>query len=81
MMIPRELEGVLSQNPNIMSGSICFTGTRVPVLALLDTILCGQSVGYFLQDYPDVTKAQALSVLTWEQNKVRSVLGLDLASQ
>ncbi len=79
-MIPDELTGVLSQNPNIMSGSICFFGTRVPVLALLDTMLCGQSVDYFLQDYPDVTKAQALAVLAWEQNKVRSVLGLDLAS-
>ena len=79
-MIPDELTGVLSQNPNIMSGSICFVGTRVPVLALLDTMLCGQSVDYFLQDYPDVTKVQALTVLAWEQNQVRSALGLALAS-
>ena len=79
-MIPDELRGVLSQNPNIMSGSICFSGTRVPVIALLDTTLCGESIDYFLQDYPDVTKAQALAVVAWEQNKVRSVLGLDLAS-
>ena len=79
-MIPDELTGVLSQNPNIMSGSICFVGTRVPVLALLDTMLCGQSVDYFLQDYPDVTKVQALAVLAWEQNQVRSALGLALAS-
>lgn len=79
-MIPQELAGVLTQNPNIMSGSICFVGTRVPILALLDTLLCGQSIDYFLQDFPDVSKAQALAVLTWEQNKVRSALGLDLAS-
>ena len=79
-MIPDELQGVLSLNPKIMSGSICFAGTRVPVIALLDTILCGQSVDYFLQDYPDVTRVKALSVVAWEQNKARSVLGLDLAS-
>lgn len=80
IMIPIELAGVLSQDANIMSGSICFAGTRVPVIALLDTLHCGESVDYFLADFPDVTKEQALAVVMWEQNTARSVLGLDLAS-
>jgi len=80
MAIPTELLGVLESTPNTLSGAIRFVGTRVPVQALLDTILCGESVDYFLIDYPDVTREQALQVVAWEQNKVRASLGLDLAS-
>ena len=31
MTIPKELQGVLDINPQIISGAVRFTGTRVPV--------------------------------------------------
>ncbi len=76
-MIPRELENVLSQNPNIMSGAVCFAGTRVPVQALLDTLFFGETVDYFLDGYPDVTREQADAVVRWEQNQARATFGLE----
>jgi len=52
----------------------------VPVQALLDTLICNHTVDYFLEGFPDVTRAQAEAVLKWEQNKAREALGLKLVS-
>jgi uncharacterized protein (DUF433 family) len=79
-MIPEELKGVLSQDPEVMSGAICFAGTRVPVQALLDTLLHGGNLENFYEGWPGVTPEQAEAVLQWEQNQARRTLGLDLAS-
>ena len=78
-MIPKELEHILSHRPNVMSGAVCFAGTRVPVQALLDTLDDGDSVDDFLAGFPDVTPQQAQAVLHWEQAYARQVLGLEPA--
>lgn len=46
-----------------MSGTPCFTGTRVPVSHLFDYLEAGDSVGEFLNDFPTVTHEQVLGVL------------------
>ncbi|HLP00127.1 MAG TPA: DUF433 domain-containing protein [Fimbriimonas sp.] len=79
MNIPPELEGILVSTPGVLSGAVRFVGTRVLVQALFDTIICGESVEYFLKDFPEVSREQAMAVLTWEQNKVRESLGLEFA--
>jgi uncharacterized protein (DUF433 family) len=78
-MIPKQLEHVLSHSPDIMSGAICFVGTRVPVQALLDTLDDGDNVSDFLQGFPDVTAQQAQAVLRWEQSQARQALELEPA--
>jgi uncharacterized protein (DUF433 family) len=80
MIIPTGLQDVLVCTVDTLCGAVRFAGTRIPVQALLDTLICGESVECFVDDYPDVTKEQALAVLRWEQNKVRPTLGLELAS-
>lgn len=80
MTIPKELQGILVADKETLSGAVRFKGTRVPVQALLDTIISGESVDYFVDDFPDVSREQALAVLRWEQNKVRRTLGVELAS-
>jgi len=76
MVIAKELEGILESTPGVLSGAARFTGTRVLVQALLDTIMCGESVEYFLADFPEVSREHALAVIAWEQNQVRESLGL-----
>jgi len=78
-MIPKELEGILSCDPKVMSGAICFVGTRVPVQALFDTIEDGDPLQDFLDGFPDVTLQQARAVLRWEQVQARQALGLQSA--
>lgn len=47
----------------IMSGTPVFTGTRVPVSALLDNLSSGVSLDEFLENFPTVTRDQAVRVL------------------
>ncbi len=50
-------------NPNILSGTPVFTGTRVPVESLFDHLERGISIDEFLEDFPTVSKEQAVQVL------------------
>lgn len=47
----------------IMSGTPVFTGTRVPVSALLENLEAGVSLDEFLENFPTVTREQAVRVL------------------
>ena len=50
-------------DPEIMSGTPCFAGTRVPVRALLDYIEDGDPLDEFLEDFPTVSRAKAIAYL------------------
>lgn len=49
----------------IMSGVPVFTGTRVPVSALLENLEVGVSLDEFLENFPTVSREQAVSVLEY----------------
>ena len=57
------LANVVSVNSAIMHGTLCFTGTRVPVQTLLDYIEEGDTLDSFLQDFSTVTRDQAIQFL------------------
>jgi uncharacterized protein (DUF433 family) len=59
-------------NKDILGGVPCFAGTRVPVAALFDYIEQGHTVPEFLDDFPSVAPAQALSVLETAKADVQS---------
>jgi len=80
MTIPTELQTFLVSTPDTLGGSVRFKGTRVPVQALLDTLLCNHTIDYFLEGFPDVTKDQAEAVLKWEQNQSRKTFGIELVA-
>lgn len=50
-------------DPEKMSGTPVFTGTRVPVNHLVDYLKAGDSVDTFLTDFPTVTREQVLGVI------------------
>lgn len=47
----------------IMSGTPVFSGTRVPVSALLENLEAGVSLDEFIDNFPTVTREQAVRVL------------------
>ena len=47
---------VINRDPNIMSGTPVFMGTRVPVSILIDHLLGGYTLNYFLDHYPSVSR-------------------------
>ena len=54
---------VVQIDPEIMSGTPVFAGTRVPVQTLLEQLERGQSLAEFLTEFPSVTQEQAIAVL------------------
>jgi len=57
------LEEVVWTDPERMSGTPCFYGTRVPVKNLFDYLEGGQSLETFLEDFEGVSQEQADAVL------------------
>jgi uncharacterized protein (DUF433 family) len=54
---------VAHSDPDILGGTPVFVGTRVPVRTLLDYLEAGESLNEFLEDFPSVTREQAVAAL------------------
>jgi len=54
---------VVHSHPEIMSGTPVFVGTRVPFQTLIDYLEAGQPLAEFLEDFPTVSKEQAIAAL------------------
>jgi uncharacterized protein (DUF433 family) len=54
---------VVHVDPEIMSGTPVFVGTRVPVQTLLEYLERGHTLTDFLADFPTVTQEQAVAAL------------------
>lgn len=54
---------VVHSDPEILGGTPVFVGTRVPVQALIDYLSSGQPLAEFLEDFPTVSREQAVAVL------------------
>ena len=65
MTVPKDIpvEQVIWVDPERMSGIACFTGTRVPVQALLDHLEGGSTLNDFLEGFPSVKREQAVALL------------------
>ena len=50
-------------DPEILSGTPVFAGTRVPIHTLIDYLKAGDRVDDFLEDFPTVTRDQITAVL------------------
>lgn len=56
-------EDVVSRNPKVMNGALVFKGTRVPVEILIQHLTAGDSLDVFLDDFPGVSREQAIAYL------------------
>ncbi len=56
-------EEVVSRKPTVMNGALVFTGTRVPVEILVQHLTAGDSLDVFLDDFPGVSREQAIAYL------------------
>jgi len=79
MTIPHGLEHVLSINPEIMHGDLCFKGTRIPLTIFLDNIAEGMSLEDFSRNYPTITQEQIIAVIQWSNAAIRQAAGLQHA--
>lgn len=54
---------VIRMDPEILGGTPVFAGTRVPVQALLDYLKGGHPLDDFLEDFPTVSREQAIAAI------------------
>ncbi len=55
--------GVIEMSPEILHGTPVFAGTRVPVKTLFDYLKGGDTLADFLDDFPTVSREQAIATL------------------
>ena len=72
----RELAGdrVIERSDEILDGTPVFTGTRVPVSTLLEYLGGGERLDDFLDDFPTVSRDQAVRVLELAGNALHASL-------
>ena len=54
---------IVKRDPEILSGALCFAGTRVPVKNLFDYLEGPSSLEEFLEDFPSVSRERSVAVL------------------
>jgi uncharacterized protein (DUF433 family) len=56
-------QSVVHSDPQILGGTPVFVGTRVPLRNLIDYLEGGYSLDEFLDQFPSVSRAQAIAAL------------------
>lgn len=60
-------------DPEIVSGAPVFAGTRVPVEALLSNLGAGLTLDEFLENFPTVSREQAIEVLEFYRSMLQKL--------
>ena len=58
-----EINEIINVDEDILGGQPVFRGTRVPVESLFDHLEAGVPLDEFLDDFPTVSKEQAIALL------------------
>ncbi|MEN9686103.1 MAG: hypothetical protein RLZZ28_1889 [Bacteroidota bacterium] len=58
-----QIQDIIQVDKEIQSGQPVFVGTRVPVDSLFDHLEAGVSLDEFLDDFPSVSREQAVALL------------------
>ena len=69
------LTSVIVRDAEILGGTPCFKGTRVPFKNLLDYIETGETLNEFLEDFPSVTRAMAIEALETAKDSLLAAIG------
>ncbi len=65
-----ELAKVVSRDPEVHSGDLVFSGTRVPVETLVHYLIGGSSIGEFVESFPTVERWQVESYLEFSPEAI-----------
>ncbi|HEY6349866.1 MAG TPA: DUF433 domain-containing protein [Candidatus Angelobacter sp.] len=68
-------DAVIIKDPDILGGEPVFRNTRVPFQALLDYLEHGKTLDEFLEQFPSVTREEAVGALEEAKSLVVARLG------
>jgi uncharacterized protein (DUF433 family) len=69
------VDQILSSDPEVQGGAVVFSGTRVPLKNLIDYLEAGDSLEVFLDDFPSVSREQAVAALELAQEALVTLAG------
>jgi uncharacterized protein (DUF433 family) len=69
------VDQVIASDPEVQGGAVVFAGTRVPLKNLIDYLEAGDSLEEFLDDFPSVTRAQAVAALELAKEALVTLAG------
>jgi len=69
------VDEVIASDPEVQGGAVVFAGTRVPLKNLIDYLEAGDSLEEFLDDFPSVTREQAVAALELAQEALVTLAG------
>lgn len=61
---------IIHSDPEILSGTPVFVGTRVPVQSLFDYLEGGETLDEFLRQFPSVSREQATAAIELARDSV-----------
>ena len=70
------VNNIINTNPEILGGEPVFQGTRVPIKNLFDYLETGESLKEFLDDFPSVSKDQAVNLLVVANRLINASTGI-----
>ncbi len=76
VILKMDIRELITIDNEILGGQTVFKDTRVPVETLFDHLEAGISLDQFLEDFPTVTKVQAIALLDWA-SKLLNTKNLD----
>jgi uncharacterized protein (DUF433 family) len=65
-------ESIVHSDPETLGGVPVFVGTRVPVRILFEYLAAGDSLDKFLDEFPSVSRDQAVSALELSEDLLES---------
>jgi uncharacterized protein (DUF433 family) len=70
------INNIINTDPGILGGEPVFKGTRVPIKNLFDYLGTGESLDEFLDDFPSVSKEQAVNLLIVANRIIKASTGI-----
>ncbi|MFN4219120.1 MAG: DUF433 domain-containing protein [Candidatus Bipolaricaulia bacterium] len=70
-----DMSDLIECDPEKLGGTPVFAGTRVPIQTLFDCLEGGESLDQFLDQFPTVTREQALRVLEASKERLLAHAG------
>lgn len=62
---------LISVDPEVMHGTVCLRGTRIPVSVVLDNLAAGESPQTILDEYPSLEAAHIAAALAYAAELAR----------
>ena len=69
------MDAIVVRDPEILGGTPCFRGTRVPFKNLLDYLETGETIDEFLDDFPSVSREDAIEALERAKDLLLAAIG------